>query len=678
MHKHLFALLVMTTALTAVPVQGRAADETPSQDTDMLNLSLQQLSDIEVTSVSKRSEKASQAAAAIYVITQEDIRRSGLENVPELLRMVPGLQVAKSGSQNWVVTSRGFASQFANKLLVLIDGRTVYTPVFSGVFWDSHNLMLEDIERIEVIRGPGATLWGANAVNGVINIITKNAKDTQGSLVSAGAGNQQRAKAAGRYGGQQGEMSYRAYAQYVNHGEEKLLSGAEANDDWYNMQGGFRFDWNTSEKEQKTLQGDVYKAREGAKRYLPVTSAVSSSFGREVDDRDSASGANILGRWKHELNKGSDISLQAYYDDVRRDFGEVGASMHTQTVDMDFQHNLKLSQRHDITWGIGYRFIRSGYTNSFYIGYVPEDFNSNLFSSFIQDKVTLIPDELYFTFGTKLEHNGFSGLEYEPSARMAWTPTGNQTIWASVSRSIRAKTQSDENLRLVAAGFATPSPYNVIADSTLLVQEGDYGTESEEVIAYELGYRIQPVPNVSVDMTAFVNEYKRLASFSYGDATLKNDPFLGDYLYQPLISENNSHGETHGFEAAATWEVTPSVKLSGGYTLFYSNLKITGASLVTAEGTSPTQQINFRSYMDLPYDFQWDNMLYIVDPVPGKGVKSYTRYDTRIGWVPIQGLDLSIVGQNLLETDHQEYSGFLYQDAEKIGRSVFAKVTARF
>lgn len=670
-------VLVATTILNGQAVLAQPETENGA-DSDLLNLSLQQLTDVEVTSVSKRSEKASQAAAAIYVITQEDIRRSGLQNVPELLRMVPGLQVARSGSQNWAITSRGFNGQFANKLLVLIDGRTVYTPVFSGVFWDVQNMMLEDIERIEVIRGPGATLWGANAVNGVINIITKNSKDTQGNLVSVAAGTQQRAKVSVRHGGQYNEMTYRTYAQYLDNDEEKLLSGTPANDDWHNAQGGFRFDWNKSEKEMATLQGDIYTGREGAKRFMPVTSAINSSFETETDAQDGVSGANLLGRWKHELAKGSDVTVQMYYDMVNRKLDDVNASMRTHTLDLDIQHNWELSRRHNITWGVGFRNIRSGFTNSFYISYLPEDFNSNLYSTFIQDKITLIPDTLHFTLGTKLEHNGFSGLEYEPSARIAWTPTENQTIWASVSRSIRAKTQSDENLRLVAAGLATPSPYNVIADSTLLVQEGDMGTESEEVIAYELGYRIQPVSNVSLDMTAFVNEYKRLASFSYGDATLKNDPILGDYLYQPLLSENNSHGETHGFEAAATWEVTPSIKLSGGYTLLFANLKIAGASLVTAEGTYPTQQFNIRSYMDLPFDLQWDNMLYVVDPVPGKSVKSYTRFDTRLGWIATPGLDVSIVGQNLLETDHQEYSGFIYQRAEKIGRSVFAKATARF
>lgn len=677
MRRRFLYLLVATTILNGKAALAQA-DADNGADSDLLNLSLQQLTDVEVTSVSKRSEKASQAAAAIYVITQEDIRRSGLQNVPELLRMVPGLQVARSGSQNWVVTSRGFASQFANKLLVLIDGRTIYTPVFSGVFWDMQNLMLEDVDRIEVIRGPGATLWGANAVNGVINIITKNSKDTQGSLAAVSAGTQQQAKVSTRYGGQQGEMSYRTYAQYFKNDEEKLLSGTPANDDWYNAQGGFRFDWNKTEKEIMTLQGDVYTGREGAKRFMPVTAAINSSFETEVDAEDKISGANVLGRWKHELAKGSDVTVQMYYDIVNRKLDEVNASMRTHTLDLDIQHNWEISRHHNITWGVGFRNIRSGFTNSFYIGYIPEDFNTNLYSTFIQDKITLIPDTLHFTIGTKLEHNGFSGFEYEPSARIAWTPTPNQTAWAAVSRAVRAETQSDKHLNLVLASISSPSPYNLIADTTILVSPSNNYGSSEDVVTYELGYRIQPKNNLSFDLTAFVNQYKHLASQEYGDAELRSDAVLGSYLYQPLIGKNDSRGETHGLEAAATWEVNPSFKLSGGYTLLFANLKIAGASLVTAEGTSPTQQFNIRSYMDLPYDLQWDNMLYVVDPVPGKSVKSYTRLDTRLGWIATPGLDISLVGQNLLETDHQEYSGFLYQRAEKIGRSVFAKATARF
>ncbi len=672
MHKKFLSALVVTSALMAPSVWAAESDDAA----DLLSLSLQQLSDIEVTSVSKRAEKSSQAAAAIYVITQEDIRRSGLQSVPELLRMVPGLQVARSGSQNWAIASRGFSGQFSNKLLVLIDGRTVYTPVFSGVFWDAQNMMLEDIERIEVIRGPGATLWGANAVNGVINIITKNAKNTQGKLVTTSVGNETRAKVGARYGGKDGDLSYRTYMQYLDMNQEHFVAGGGARDQWNNGQGGFRLDWNESDKEQKTLQGDVYRGSEGAVRNLPVTSSVSSNFLNRVNTTDYVNGANILGRWKHELQNGSDITLQAYYDLVNREVN-IGKS-HTQTFDMDFQHNIALNSWNNLTWGLGYRYINSGFGNTFYISYLPENYYESLYSGFLQDKITLIPDKLSLTVGTKLEHNDFSGFEYEPSARLAWTPTAKQTLWAAVSRAVHAKNQSNDNLRLVLQGVPTPSPFNGVAASTILVETGNAASESEDVLAYEIGYRVQPQQNISIDVTGFVNEYKNLSSLQLGTPSLVTTPGLGTYFYKPLIGANDNSGETHGFEAAATWEVTPKVKLSGGYSLFYSALHIVGPSLVTKSGTTPHQQFNARSYIDLPYNLQFDSMLYVVDALPSLDVGSYTRVDTRLGWVPMPGIDVSLIGQNLFDAGHQEYSEFLYQSPEKIGRTVVAEVTARF
>ena len=693
MRYYIYALAV-STALTTLALEARAADyavpsnnttpSAPPQDnSNLLNLSLQQLSDVEVTSVSKKAEKASQAAAAIYVITQEDIRRSGLQSVPELLRMVPGLQVAQSGSQNWAITSRGFNGQFANKLLVLIDGRTVYGAVFSGVFWDVQNLMLEDIDRIEVIRGPGATLWGANAVNGVINIITKSAKDTQGTLLTGATGNQERVAAGARYGGQQGDLAYRTYAQYFNDNQQHNVPAAGvpsggAGDQWQNGQGGFRLDWSTSEKEIKTLQGDAYEGQEDTQRFLPVTSSVSPNFIRAVNDTDDVSGANILGRWTHEIHPGSDVTFQAYYDDVNRSFEDVGSSIHTQTFDTDFQHNLKLDAHNDLTWGLGYRFTNSGFGNGFYISFAPEDFNENLFSGFVQDKMALVPDKVFLTFGTKLEHNDFSGFEYEPSVRLSWIPTENQTVWAALSRAVRALTQGDQNQNIALASLPTPAPYNAIANSTIVSEIGSPNTMSEDVTSYELGYRIQPRENLSFDLTGFVNEYDHLDSLAPGNPSVAYDAAMGYYIVQPEISQNLSSGETHGLEFATTWEATKQIKFSGSYSVFYSAYHIVGASLTTAQGTSPQEQFNIRSYVDMTHDVQFDTMLYYVNGLPGLDIPGYTRLDTRLGWAPIKGLDLSLIGQNLLQSEHEEYSPFIYQAQEEIGRSVIAKATLRF
>lgn len=688
MGRGLLFTLTVTSALSALPLTAGAADTASATDTSsLLNLSLQQLSDIEVTSVSKKAEKASQAAAAIYVITQEDIRRSGLQNVPELLRMVPGLQVAQSGSQNWAISSRGSNGEFANKLLVLIDGRTVYSPVFSGVFWDVQNLMIEDIERIEVIRGPGATLWGANAVNGVINIITKSAKDTQGTLLTGAAGNNERIAAGGRYGGTVGNLAYRTYAQYFNDNQQHTAAnnlvgvnkGSGAEDQWHNAQGGFRLDWNSADKEQATLQGDVYNGQENSLRFLPTTSAVNPAMLNVVNDTDYVSGMNILGRWKHEFYAGNDVTLQAYYDDMNREFEFVGSSLHTQTFDADFQHNLAVGSRNNVTWGLGYRRINSGSGNSFYISFGPENFYENLYSGFVQDKITLVPDKVFLTIGTKLEHNDFSGFEWEPSARIAWTPTANQTVWAAVSRAVRTPDQSDQNVNVVLATLPG-------APDAAIIQKGIKTATADVLTAYEMGYRIQPKDNLSFDVTGFVNEYKRLDSFSDGVPTGAFDPTMGAYLSVPELSTNNNSGETHGIEVAVTWEATKRVKLSGGYTLYYENLHVVPSSLTAPSGTAPKQQFNIRSYVDLKHDVQWDTMLYYVDRLDnvsdGFGgtarIPAYARLDMRLGWAPIQGVDVSLIGQNLLQLQHEEFSPFIYQTQEEIGRSVLAKATVRF
>ncbi len=670
MRNNLLLLLAITSALS-MPAIIQASDEI--KDSDVFNMSLQQLTDIDVTSVSKRTEKASQTAAALYVITQEDIRRSGLQNVPELLRMVPGIQVAQSGSQNWAITSRGFDSQYTNKLLVLIDGRTVYTPVFSGVYWDVQNLMLEDIDRIEVIRGPGATLWGANAVNGVINIITKNSKDTQGTLLTGATGTQERFSSGARYGGTVGDLSYRAYGQYFDYNQQHLLSnGNGAGDPWDNGQGGFRMDWNGSGKDTGTLQGDVYKGQEDAVRRYPVTSTVSSSLLQTFADNDNVSGMNILGRWKHEFDKNSDITLQAYYDDSVREFfnsGDGGNSLHTQTVDFDFQHDWVVNKYNNITWGVGYRRISSFFGNDFYVSFSPENYYENLYSGFFQDKISIIQDKLFLTAGSKFEHDDFGGFEYQPSVRLSWLPSDKQTVWAAASRAVRTQNQATQNLSLVIG---------TLNSTTLGAELGSLSAQSENLYAYEIGYRIMPREDLSFDLTGFYNYYSDLLSAANGTPSPRFDPVMGSYVYAPLIPGNLNNGETHGVELASTWEVTKWLKFNGSYSIYESHLNIIGSTLVTKQGTAPNQQFNIRSYVDLPYNMQWDTMLYHVDQLPAVPVPAYTRLDTRIGYTPMKGLDLSLIGQNLLKSEHEEYTGFIYQPTEEIGRSVLAKATFRF
>ena len=673
-YSKIVSALIVTTAITIMPITAFSDNRVAEAEVSLEQLEAV-LSDIDVTTVSKRSEKASQTAAALYVIRQEDIAKSGAENIPDLLRMVPGLQVAQSGSQNWAVSSRGFDGQFANKLLVMIDGRTVYNPVFSGVTWDTQNVMLEDIERIEVIRGPGATLWGANAVNGVINIITKKAQDTQGGIITASTGNQEKLGTSWRYGGksQEENLYYRVYGKYFDADQQSFLNGGNAHDGWHNGQGGFRFDWDKTKQDSITLQGDIYQGTENAQRYLPVTSTVSPSLLNIVNDTDNVSGMNILGKWKHEIDKTSDTTIQAYYDDVNRKSQFVGFEEDTKTFDFDFQHDILLNKYNNVTWGLGYRIIDSGFKNSFYINFNPESQIDQLFSGFLQDKIFIIPDTLSLTLGSKLEHNDFTGFEYQPSARLAYTPNSRQTFWGSVSRAVHTANQANQDLNLVLQS----SPHT---PTIIYTEAGNNSASSEDLVAYEVGYRQLFHDEFSFDITGFYNEYNKLSSTILGSPSLKNDPIMGNYIYYPLVSGNANGGETHGVEVATTWQANDWLKLNANYTVFYSHLDIIGSSLVTKQGTAPRQQFSGRAYIDLPHRVQFDTMVYRVEQLSALSVPAYTRLDAKLGWKPetLHGVEFSITGQNLLKSEHQEFSPFLYQTYEEIGRSVIAKATYKF
>ena len=385
-----FGLSISLSVCTAT-----AAEDEFEFSTELIELSIEDLVKVKVTSVSKKPQKILEAPAAIFVITQEDIRRSGAVSIPEVLRMVPGLEVAKIDSNKWAVTSRGFNGRFANKLLVLIDGRTVYTPLFSGVYWDMKDTLLNDIDRIEIIRGPGAALWGANAVNGVINIITKEAKDTHGTMVIAGTGTEEQGFGAIRYGGMIGQDThYRVYAKYFNRDGAVHVSGEDAADSWDVFRTGFRMDSAMSDKDRLTLQGDVYNGRTGE---TVITKSFDPTDPATFDQENDIAGANLLGRWKHSISDTSNIALQVYYDYTDRSSAIL--EQRHDTFDIDFQHNFGLDQDHQIVWGLGYRFIRDDISNTFYSSWNPDNRDIDLLSAFVQDDITLVDKKVKLTLG---------------------------------------------------------------------------------------------------------------------------------------------------------------------------------------------------------------------------------------------------------------------------------------
>lgn len=651
-------------AFAALLPASAISQEMAQNDAGFGGLSLNQLMDMEVTSVSKKSEKASQAAAAIYVITQEDIRRSGATSIPEALRGVPGLQVAQSSSHEWAISSRGFNDHFANKLLVLIDGRSVYTPLFSGVYWDVQDTLLEDIDRIEIIRGPGATLWGANAVNGIINIITKSSKDTQGGLAKAGIGTEERAFGSTRYGGKISDnATYRGYVKYLNRDGTTTLTDNDARNSWENAQGGFRMDWDKTAQDKITLQGDIYN---GSRNYTSVVPQLTAPFTNTSSQDMLASGANLLTRWTRALSETSDLTVQAYLDYALRNKDVLDENR--TTFDIDMQHSFHAGDRHEIIWGTGYRFTKDDLEGTFLLNFTPTKRSDNLFSAFIQDKIAIYAKEVFLTLGSKFEHNDYTGFEYQPSARVTWLINDKQTFWTSVARAVRTPNRASDDISLALQ--------TIPGFPTLVRQTGDRSAESEELLAYEAGYRIQPLENLSFDLATFYNDYAKLASNQIGSPIIAFSPIPHAVL--PVYASNENSGETYGAELSTNWEVNDRWSLGASYSLLKTDLKITGASSVTAPGNSPEQQFAVRSHLRLPHNVEISNSAQYVDDLTGKGVSDYVRLDTRIGWKPMENVELNLVGQNLLDDHHQEFTPFLYNNPTQVDRSVYASVTIRF
>jgi len=655
------------------------AANSPRLPDDLTRLSLEELMDIQITSVSKAEEDYSKAASAIFVLTQEDIRRSGVNTIPEALRMVPGLQVAQIDSSTWAISSRGFNSRFANKLLVLIDGRSVYTHVFAGVFWDKQDLVMEDVERIEVIRGPGGTLWGANAVNGVINIITKNAHQTTGGQISAGGGTLDHFNGSVRYGQELGDgAAVRVWGKYYNRSNLDDLQGNPAPDEFETERGGFRMDWEASQANSFTLQGDVLHGQLAGKTSDAVDSLSFIPTTTDIVKDAHVRGFNALGRWKHRFSDTSDMALQLYYDRDHRE-SRVMQEMVVDTYDVDFQHRFQMGSRHRILWGLGHRFIHDSFVNSIGISYIPDNNLNYISNAFIQDKIELVPNELYFTLGSKFSINNFTGLEIQPSARIGWTPNDRHTVWASVSRAVRTPSRSGDSGRFNAAVTPVPSP-PFPGPGAVVVIQGQKDFESENVIATELGYRLKPYERFFVDIAAFANVYRDGHSFEV------ETPFINPagFVEVPIVSRNSLDGETYGVELAATLDAADWWRLNSSVTWFQMDLRkdpiSTDQNVSGFEGNDPEWQWNLRSHMDLPANWEFDQTLYYVDALKSQAVKHYFRLDLRLGWRPINNVEVSLVAQNLLEDQHQEWGDDRIQtnDRNLVERSFFGKLVLRY
>ncbi len=643
----------------------QAQDPRPVEVQEVTEIDIEDLMKVRVSSPGKKSQAVAEVPAAIYVIRSEDIRRTGVTSVAEALRRVPGYQVGRSDANTWTVTARGFTS--ANKLLVLIDGRSVYSPLHSGVFWDVQNVFLEDVDRIEVIRGPGGALWGANAINGVVNVITKSARDTQGGLVQGGAGVEERGFAGARYGFAAGEDHHvRVSANTFTRDDSVTAADPDEDrfDDLTMSRADLRWDWKAGDRDRVSLIGGVYDGRAQERLTTPLlTAPFSSTF----HDRTKLSGGHAILRWERNLGPSSNLTAQVYFDHVNRenDLFEEEES----TGDFDVQHRFSPFEGHDVVWGAGYRIYANDFNGSFFAQADPEERTDDLPSVFLQDEITLVEQRLKFTAGIKAEHNDYSGLEVQPSLRLAWTPDDAHMVWLAASRAVRTPSILDNDFRLNALAFPGAPP-------TVLAVFGTRDFRSEELISLEAGYRARPWVPLSVDVATFYNVYDDLRSLETGAGF--SEPANN---VQPFYIRNEATARSYGAELALNFQAASWWLLQASYAYLYLNIDLSNSSTDTSseaeERRSPRNQVWIRSALDLPHAVTLDVMARYVSRLASYPADAYVEADVRLAWrVPDTGLELALVGQNLVHEHHEETSSD--QTGSELERAGYVSLTWRF
>ena len=661
-----FALHCVIGGAAVFPLSAIANNSESGSLDALKQMSVEELMGVEITSVSRREEPLRDAAAAVAVLTRDTLRRSGTETIPDALRMVPGIHVGQQTASSWAVGGRGFSSVTSEKLLVLSDTRSIYTPLFSGVQWDVQDYLFEDIDRIEVIRGPGAALWGSNAVNGIVNITTRSARDTHGTYLEAGTGTFDRARIAARYGGETGGgVHYRFFGKYLDRDETQHVA-PDTDDEWSLGHLGFRTDWSGSDRDSFTVQGDAYSGDVGK---LAPAATILGRDNPQGELNTQVSGGNVLARWRRSSSEASDLQVRAYYDYTRRDDPSFLDTL--RTFDIDVQQRFAASERHEILWGAAYRLTSNRNRSGGIFAVDPEESEDQLLSGFIQDQMTLT-DSLRLTLGTKLEENDFSGFEVQPSIRVAWSPRPDQTAWSAISRGVRVPTRLERDI----AVEVTPPGNNPV-----IVLLGNDEFQAERLTAYEAGYRRQLGANLSVDLALFYNDYDRLASLELGT------PFVGPdgRIVVPIVNENMTSGRTRGAEVQLEWSPLADWRLTANYSHLDMSLTPSGGDNNRGEwreGSTPRSMAGLRSWLSLGERLELDAQLRyqsrirrMPDVVTGEGIDSYTELDVRVGWRASEQWELAMVGQNLLDDAHAEFGP--RESRGELERAVHVKATWR-
>ena len=626
---------------------------------DLSGASIEKLTQLQVSvsSASRKEEDLWMTPSAVFVISREDIERSAATSVPELLRMVPGVQVAQATASTWAVSARGFNSESADKLLVLIDGRTVYSEIFSGVHWDESDLPLEEIERIEVVRGPGAAVWGTNAVNGVVNIITRRARSTIGFAATGSLGRIGQSTVL-RYGGALGDrVQYRAYASFVNRSPFGKADGTHEFDGENTVREGGRLDWQRSRADLFTFSADHY----GGDFKERISPTVGVPKGPEDEAFGSLNGEYVLGRWRHNNGERSDSGLQFYFDDTSRH--DITAYFRTRTLDLDFSNHLALGSRNDLVWGGEVRFT-GDHINSPVPLLSKPDYRNYLVDGFAQDDISLISKRLVLTVGSKVQDGTLAGFQLQPSIRMLWSPATAQSIWGGVSRAVVAPTVSEDGLSLPLDFGLVHTPAGTLPLTGLEIGNPDY--KPETVLAYEAGYRQRIGNTLTLDLAVFLNKHKRLEAAQ--DAPIAIVPTPAPHLFVLTQLVNGYDANTAGMESTLLWKPLNTLSVQGSYTWMQAKISqaLPGVLSLTDSWAAPRNTVAVTSSWSFAPRWRVDTFVYHVDALPrpmvgtalstvASSVPAYTRVDLHLARKLGRTLMLDAGATNLLRPRHLEF-----------------------
>lgn len=644
--------------LAFAPLHVQAATDDAA---NLADLSLEELLNMEITTLSRKAEDLADAPAAVFVISQNDIVRSGARTIPDLLRMVPGTQVAQLDSNKWAVTARGANGLFANKLLVLMDGRSVYSPLLSGVYWDAQDTNISDIERIEVIRGPGATMWGSNAVNGVVNIITKHSSETQGGAIGFMTNDQSGSEALLRYGGQSGNTSFRVFAKAMDHAENVDVTGLETGDTWKTSRAGGRLDWSNDKGHSIRLTAETYSDEPGETRTTRMLAPPFQTIENAVVD---VNGTFAQFRWVNDYAEDASYQVLAYYVHEQRD--EASLAETRDTFELDLQQRIAFGKKHDLVWGFGFRESRDETRGSFEIDINPANRTQQIFSAFIQDDIQLT-DKFRLMIGSKFEKNSYSrkNIEVEPSVRFSYRANDRNSFWGAISKSARTPSRGELDGHVVSAVLPPGFPPFGLPVALVVTMGGDGTLQSEEVQSFELGYRFGS-EKAFIDVALFMNDNEKLRSVRHGDTTCmpSGDAIAANpaclataqYAMTPFVLENGYSNDTHGIELWGSTEVNDWWQLQASYTYFKSVQPANANPLqLQFQEDSPMHQMSVRSAMELPRDVTLNLWLRYVDELEEQGIEDYTALDVRLAWLPTESVQIAAVGRNLIAGTHLEF-----------------------